>query len=126
MRGSALQGGVSGVRRGVAGLVVLLSGGVMAALGYQQAFAAPEGLAVAKTNACMGCHAVDRKLVGPSFQQIAARYKGDSAAPGKLQLKVRNGGSGVWGMIPMPSHPAMSDKDIHAVVAWVLAGAPSK
>nr|WP_243842440.1 c-type cytochrome [Paraburkholderia caballeronis] len=91
----------------------------------QPAVAAEDGLAIARTNACMGCHAVDRKLVGPSFQQIAARYKGDPAAQAKLQGKVRNGGAGVWGAIPMPSHPAMSDADIRTVVSWVLAGAPS-
>lgn len=113
-----------GWRRGAASL-----GGAiaiaLAASAAQPAVAAPDGLAIARSNACMGCHAVDRKLVGPSFQQIAARYKGDPAAQTKLQAKVRNGGSGVWGAIPMPSHPGMSDADIRTVVAWVLAGAPS-
>jgi cytochrome c len=90
-----------------------------------RASAAPDGLGVARNNACMGCHAVDRKLVGPSFQQIAARYKGDPAAQGKLEKKVRDGGAGVWGAIPMPSHPGMSAADIRTVVGWVLAGAPS-
>ncbi len=74
----------------------------------------------------MGCHAVDRKLVGPSFTDVAAKYKGDAGAQGKLEKKVRDGGAGVWGAIPMPSHPGMSAADIHSVVAWVLAGAPSK
>jgi cytochrome c len=87
---------------------------------------APRGLTIARANACMGCHAVDRKLVGPSFQQIAAKYKGDAQAPAKLARKVKDGGAGVWGAIPMPSHPAMSDADIRTVVDWVLAGAASK
>ncbi|MBB5441809.1 MULTISPECIES: c-type cytochrome [unclassified Paraburkholderia] len=87
---------------------------------------APRGQQVAAANACMGCHAVDRKLVGPSFQQIAAKYKGDAQAPTKLARKVKDGGSGVWGMIPMPAHQSMSDADIRAVVDWVLAGAPSR
>ncbi|MGA7776972.1 MAG: c-type cytochrome [Paraburkholderia sp.] len=91
-----------------------------------QADEAPRGPTIARANACMGCHAVDRKLVGPSFQQIAAKYKGDAQAPVKLARKVKDGGSGVWGAIPMPSHPAMSDADIRTVVDWVLAGAPSK
>jgi cytochrome c len=108
--GSAFVGFVA------AGLMAMVPG---------SAFAAADGLAVARTNACMGCHAVDRKLVGPSFLQIAERYKGDSAAQGKLEKKVREGGAGVWGAIPMPSHPAMSAADIHTVVAWVLAGAPA-
>ncbi|WP_429300078.1 c-type cytochrome [Paraburkholderia sp. GAS199] len=86
---------------------------------------AQRGQAIANANACMGCHAVDRKLVGPSFQQIAAKYKGDPQAPAKLARKVKDGGSGVWGMIPMPAHQSMSDADIRTVVDWVLAGAPS-
>nr|WP_258002284.1 c-type cytochrome [Burkholderia sp. WAC0059] len=96
------------------------------ATGAHAADDAAAGLAIARTNACMGCHAVDRKLVGPSFQQIAARYKSNPGAPAYLAQKVRNGSSGVWGVIPMPAHPQMSDADIHTVVAWVLAGAPSK
>ncbi len=74
----------------------------------------------------MGCHAVDRKLVGPSFKDVATKYKGDAAAQAKLEKKVRDGGAGVWGAIPMPSHPGMSADDVHSVVTWVLAGAPSK
>jgi cytochrome c len=91
-----------------------------------QAFSAANAMAIARSNACMGCHAVDRKLVGPSFQQVAEKYKGDAQAPAKLALKVKNGGSGVWGSIPMPSHPRMNDADVKTVVAWVLAGAPVK
>jgi len=91
----------------------------------QPAVAAPDGLAIARTNACLGCHAVDRKLVGPSFKEIAARYKSDPKAQAKLESKVRNGGAGVWGAIPMPSHPRMSDGEIRTVVQWVLAGASS-
>ncbi|HZZ09242.1 MAG TPA: c-type cytochrome [Paraburkholderia sp.] len=94
--------------------------------GVARAADATRGQAIANSNACMGCHAVDRKLVGPSFQQIAARYKGDAQAPVKLSRKVKDGGAGVWGMIPMPAHPSMSDADIRTVVDWVLAGAPSK
>jgi len=85
----------------------------------------PGGLAVARANACMGCHAVDRKLVGPSFQQVAQKYKGNAGAAGLLAKKVKEGGAGVWGAIPMPAHPSMSDADIRSVVDWVLAGAPS-
>jgi cytochrome c len=87
------------------------------------ASSSPAGFEIAKQNACLGCHAVDRKLVGPGFRDIASKYKGDAQAQGRLEKKVKDGGSGVWGVIPMPSHPRMSDADIHAVVAWVLAGA---
>lgn len=102
----------------VVAVAVGWSGAVLAA-------SAPAGLEIAKQNACLGCHTVDRKLVGPAFRDIASKYKGDGQAEGRLEKKVRDGGSGVWGVIPMPSHPRMSDADIHTVVAWVLAGAPT-
>ncbi|BAN24633.1 cytochrome c family protein [Caballeronia insecticola] len=103
-------------------LAMVASGGAFAA---EQVGSAADAIAIARSNACMGCHAVDRKLVGPSFQQIAEKYKGDSQASARLEKKVKNGGAGVWGSIPMPSHPKMSDGDIKTVVAWVLAGAPA-
>ncbi|CAE6814576.1 Cytochrome c-551 [Paraburkholderia nemoris] len=110
--------------RGVAFVVAMLTAGAFTS--SARAADAPRGQIVATSNACMGCHAVDRKLVGPSFQQIATKYKGDAQAPAKLSRKVKDGGSGVWGMIPMPAHQSMSDADIRTVVDWVLAGAPSK
>jgi cytochrome c len=113
--------------RGFVAVSVSLLVAGLAGVGFSaSAFAAvPDGMSVAQANACMGCHAVDRKLVGPSFKDIAAKYKGDGAAQAKLEKKVRDGGAGVWGAIPMPSHPAMSAADIHSVVGWVLAGAPA-
>lgn len=81
---------------------------------------------LAAANACMGCHAVDRKLVGPSYKDVAAKYKGDKDAVAKLVKKVKGGGSGVWGPIPMPAHPNLSDADVKILVDWVLAGAPAK
>ncbi|HEY1611528.1 MAG TPA: c-type cytochrome [Paraburkholderia sp.] len=118
------EGLVGGRGAGAASLCGVITV-ALALVAPTQAVAAANGLSIAQANACMGCHAVDRKLVGPSFQQIAARYKGDPAAQAKLEGKVRDGGSGVWGMIPMPSHPGMSAADIRTVVQWVLAGAPS-
>lgn len=85
-----------------------------------------DGLKVARSNACMGCNAVDRKLVGPSFHDVAERYKTDPQAVAKLSKKVKEGGAGAWGAIPMPAHPRMSDADIRSVVEWVRAGAPSR
>jgi cytochrome c len=109
------------------GIAVLAGAAVGAGAWSEGALAAssPAGFDIAKQNACLGCHAVDRKLVGPAFRDIAAKYKGDAQAPARLEKKVRDGGSGVWGVIPMPSHPRMSDADIHTVVGWVLAGAPT-
>ncbi|AET90595.1 cytochrome c551 [Burkholderia sp. SFA1] len=92
----------------------------------EQPVSSANAMAIARGNACMGCHAIDRKLVGPSFQQIAEKYKGQPQASAQLEKKVKNGGAGVWGPIPMPSHPRMNDADIRTVVAWVLAGAPQK
>jgi cytochrome c len=90
------------------------------------AFSPANAMNIAGKNACMGCHAVDRKIVGPSFQQIAVKYKGDPQAQARLETKVRDGGSGVWGVLPMPSHRTMNGADIKTVVGWILAGAPSK
>ena len=69
---------------------------------------------------CTACHAADGKLVGPSFREIAGRYKGDAGAAGKLAMKVKEGGAGSWGTIPMPAHPQLAAAEIEALVAWVL------
>ncbi|AQV95976.1 MULTISPECIES: c-type cytochrome [Cupriavidus] len=81
---------------------------------------------IANKNACMGCHQVDKKLVGPAFKDVAAKYKGDKNALATLTKKVKSGGSGVWGPVPMPANAAVSDADLKTVVEWVLAGAPAK
>lgn len=76
-----------------------------------------------KKSGCNACHIVDKKLVGPALKDIAAKYKGQSDAVAKLSEKVRKGGSGVWGPIPMPPNDAakISDADLKAVVEWILA-----
>lgn len=71
-------------------------------------------------NACVACHAVDRKLVGPGFREIAQRYQGDSGAPEKLARKIREGGAGVWGSTPMPPHQQLGSSDLALIVAWVM------
>lgn len=80
-----------------------------------------DGLALAQKNACMACHQVDKKLVGPAYKDVAAKYRGDKTAEAKLVKKVKEGGSGVWGAIPMPPHPQMSDADIKTIVHWILS-----
>jgi cytochrome c len=80
-------------------------------------------LELAGKSNCMACHHIDKKLVGPSYQEIAARYKADGSAESKLAEKVKKGGSGVWGAIPMPPN-ALKDEDLRALVKWILAGAP--
>ena len=78
---------------------------------------------LATKSACMACHAVDKKLVGPAYQDVAKKYAGDKTAEAKLVEKVKKGGSGVWGPIPMPPNAAVKDEDIKTLVKWVLAGA---
>lgn len=101
----------------------ILVSAVMATLFISANASAADGKAIAAKNACLGCHAVDKKLVGPAYQDVAAKYKGQADAVAKLMKKVKAGGSGVWGPVPMPANPALSDADLKAVVEWVLAGA---
>jgi len=82
------------------------------------AFASQE-LATKKN--CMACHSVDKKLVGPAYKDVAAKYKGDKAAVDKLAAKVVKGGSGAWGTIPMPANPQVSEAEAKTLVAWVLS-----
>ena len=70
---------------------------------------------------CLACHKVDAKVVGPSYQEIAAKYKDDAAAAETLAEKIKAGGSGVWGQIPMPPNPTVPDEDVKALVDWILA-----
>jgi cytochrome c len=76
--------------------------------------------ALASTHGCTACHATDRKIVGPSFAEIAARYKGDGAASARLAAKVREGGAGAWGTIPMPPHPQLAETELTRLIGWVL------
>lgn len=78
---------------------------------------------LATKSACMACHATDKKLVGPAYQDVAKKYAGDKTAAAKLVEKVKKGGSGVWGPIPMPPNAALKDEDIKTLVKWILAGA---
>lgn len=74
-------------------------------------------------NACTACHGVKNKIVGPGFNEIAAKYKGRADAESYLLGKIKQGGSGVWGSIPMPAQPQMSDADAKAIAQWLAAGA---
>lgn len=79
---------------------------------------ADQALATAKN--CMACHAVDKKLVGPSFKDVAAKYASQKDATDKLAAKILKGGGGVWGPLPMPANPAVNDAESKALAAWVL------
>ena len=85
-----------------------------------RAFAA-DGEALIKKDGCSACHAVNKKMVGPAFKDVAAKYKGDAAAADKLMKKVRSGGSGSFGSMPMPAvGKNVSDEDVKNIIAWVL------
>jgi len=77
--------------------------------------------ALAKSKNCMACHAVDKKLVGPAYKDVAKKYAGDAKAADMLAAKIIKGGSGVWGAIPMPANPQVNEADAKKLAAWVLS-----
>jgi cytochrome c len=97
---------------------------VMSALVVGSAFMSQAAMAnadLAKAKNCMACHAVANKLVGPAYKDVAAKYAGQKDAEAKLVTKVMKGGAGVWGAIPMPANPQVSEADAHTLVKWILA-----
>jgi cytochrome c len=76
---------------------------------------------LAKKHACFACHTVDKKMVGPSYKEVAAKYGNDKSAPAKLADKVKNGSQGVWGTVPMPPNTTVPDADVNALVKWILS-----
>ena len=76
---------------------------------------------LAQKKNCMSCHAVDKKLVGPSYKDVAAKYAGQKDAVDKLAQKVLKGGSGVWGPVPMPANPQVTEAEAKQLVQWVLS-----
>jgi cytochrome c len=79
--------------------------------------ASPE---LAQKKNCMACHAIDKKLIGPAFKDVAAKYAGNKEAAAMLTTKVMKGGAGNWGQIPMPANPQVSEAEAKQLVAWVL------
>ncbi|HEX5806296.1 MAG TPA: c-type cytochrome [Macromonas sp.] len=76
--------------------------------------------ALAKSKNCLACHAVDKKLVGPAYKEVAKKYAGDKTAADKLATKIMKGGSGVWGPVPMPANPQVNDADAKKLATWIL------
>ncbi|MBE0472714.1 c-type cytochrome [Rhodoferax sp.] len=76
--------------------------------------------ALAKKKNCMACHAVEKKVVGPAYKDVAKKYAGQNVEA-KLVTKIKQGGSGVWGAIPMPANPQVSDAEAKQLVTWVLS-----
>ena len=85
-----------------------------------------KAFAIAKQNACLGCHAINKKIVGPSFQAVAEKYKSDPSAQTFLKNKIVKGGAGSWGVVPMPANAKLSDADLSALTTWILRGAPNR
>jgi len=77
-------------------------------------------LALATSKNCMACHAVDKKLVGPAYKDVAAKYAGQKDAVDKLSAKILKGGSGVWGPVPMPANAQVNEAEAKKLAAWVL------
>jgi cytochrome c len=78
-------------------------------------------LELAQKKNCLACHAVDKKLVGPAYQEVAKKYAGDKTAEAKLTEKIQKGGAGVWGPVPMPANPQVSPDEAKALAKWVLS-----
>jgi len=95
---------------------VLLAAGL--AIVAAPAFANEE---LAKKNACTACHAIDKKLVGPAYKEVAKKYAGQAGAEAMLVEKVKKGGVGVWGQVPMPPNASVKDEDVKTLVKWILA-----
>jgi cytochrome c len=75
---------------------------------------------LAKKHACTACHAIDKKLVGPGYKEVAQKYRGNAKAEGMLVDKVKKGGVGTWGQVPMPPNTNVPDADVKALVKWIL------
>ncbi len=76
---------------------------------------------LAQKKSCMACHALDKKLVGPAYKEVAAKYAGQKDAVAKLAEKIQKGGTGVWGQIPMPANPAVSADEATQLATWVMS-----
>jgi cytochrome c len=93
---------------------------MMATAGIVMAGQAHADEALAKAKNCMACHAIDKKLVGPAYKDVAAKYKGDAKAPAMLATKIKAGGKGTWGQVPMPPNN-VTPEEATKLATWVLA-----
>ncbi len=100
-----------------ASVVALTAPGSAAAV---QGGSAGDIQALLKSNGCLGCHSVDTKVVGPAFKDVAARYKSDPQAPAEIAARIRSGGSGLWGEVPMPPMAGLSETQADALAHYVL------
>ena len=92
---------------------------LLAAISFSTSALADSALASSKN--CMACHALDKKLVGPAYKEVAKKYAGDKEAAAALATKIREGGGGVWGAVPMPANPQVNEAEAKKLVAWILS-----
>ncbi|ANH66745.1 c-type cytochrome [Mitsuaria sp. 7] len=97
---------------------LFIAAALAATLSAPSAFASPE---LAQKKNCMACHAVDKKLVGPAYKDVAAKYASDKDAVKKLSEKIIKGGSGVWGPVPMPANTQVSPAEAETLAKWILS-----
>ena len=103
-------------------LLAIAAAGSMLVAAQANAVDAKAAEALAQKSGCLACHSIDKKVLGPAYKDVAAKYKGDKTAEAKLVAKVKAGGSGVWGPMPMPANsPQVKDADIKTVVEWILS-----
>jgi cytochrome c len=96
---------------------VLILAAAVASMSVLPAWASAD---LAQKKNCMACHATDKKLIGPSYKDVAGKYAGQKDAADKLAQKIQKGGSGVWGAVPMPANPQVSEAEAKQLAAWVL------
>ena len=104
-----------------ASITALVAAAGLALAGGASAADLKAGEALAKSSGCLACHTLDKKTVGPAYKDIAAKYRGGKGAEADLIKKVKAGGKGVWGDIPMPPNAHIKDGDIKAMVQWILS-----
>lgn len=102
-------------------MMKLMMTAASAALLLSGVASADDAQTLAQKNACLSCHGVDKKIVGPAYKEVAKKYAGDKTAQAKLVAKVKAGGKGVWGEIPMPPNPQVKTEDAQKIIAWVLS-----
>lgn len=103
-------------------LLSTIAAATMLFAGQVNAADAAAAQALAQKSGCLACHSIDKKVLGPSYKDVAAKYKGDKTAEAKMIDKVKKGGSGVWGPMPMPANsPQVKDEDIKTIVKWILS-----
>ena len=96
---------------------------VTAVVAAVSAMPAQANLALAQKNACTACHAVDKKVLGPAYQDVAKKYAAQKDAAAQLSDSIRKGGAGKWGPVPMPAQPNLSEADAKTLAEWILTGA---